>query len=128
MDSERPPHSEHDRRWYPADDESQWVNTTRTHLFDLIQRCMTLAIGAPISHGIAPADLEASDDVFRHLHACTEACAAALYRLGQEPEHVVEVVLAGAAAAADPDELHPAVIGAISQWCRDAAGHRPPPP
>jgi hypothetical protein len=107
-------------RWNPTGDRAEWVTATRSHLFDLIRRCVADAIGARVSDDVSPHDLVASDDVFRNLHACTDAAAVALYRLGQTPEQVVSIVLAGAAAAAEPDDLHPAVTGAIAQWCREA--------
>lgn len=110
----------HDRRWYPAGDPARWVHVTRQLMFDSIQRCVAQIVVAPICEGATPGGLHSSDDVFRRLHACAEACAKQLYALGQDEDQVAALVLSGAAAAADPVELHPAVKQAIEQWCRDA--------
>ncbi|HEY5060106.1 MAG TPA: hypothetical protein VII52_01160 [Gemmatimonadaceae bacterium] len=109
-----------DRRWYPVDDPDDWAYITRHLLFDSIRRCIAQAIGAPVRTDIAPHELHVSDDVFRHLHSCAQACAQELYALGQDGDGVVKTILAGAVAAAKPNELHPAVIRAIEQWCREA--------
>lgn len=109
-----------DRRWYPVDDPDDWAYVTRHLLFDSIRRCIAHAIGAPLRVDVAPHELHVSDDVFRHLHACARACAQELYALGQDGDGVVATILAGAVAAAKPNELHPAVIRAIEQWCREA--------
>lgn len=109
----------HDRRWYPRDDAGRWVHVTRELMFDSIQRCIARAVGAPHNEDSAPQELLSSDEVFRHLHACASACARELYRLGQDCDGVVAFMLAGATAAADPDSLHPAVLRAIAEWCRE---------
>jgi hypothetical protein len=108
-----------DRRWYPVDDRDDWAYITRNLLFDSIRRCIAHAIGAPVRTDMAPHELHVSDDVFRHLHACAQACAQELYALGQDGDGVVKTILAGAVAAAKPNELHPAVIRAIEHWCRE---------
>jgi hypothetical protein len=110
----------HDRRWYPHDDPSRWVYVTRELMFDSIRRCIARAVGAPHDEDSASHELLSSDEVFRHLHACTSACARELYSLGQDCDGVVGFMLAGATAAADPDSLHPAVLRAIAEWCREA--------
>jgi hypothetical protein len=109
----------HDRRWYPHDDAGRWVHVTRELMFDSIQRCIARAVGAPHDEDSAPHELLSSDEVFRHLHACASACARELYSLGQDCDGVVAFMLAGATAAADPDSLHPAVLRAIAEWCRE---------
>ena len=109
----------HDRRWYPRDDAGRWASVTRELMFDSIQRCVARALGAPHDEDSAPHELLSSDEVFRHLHACASACARELYSLGQDCDGVVAFMLAGATAAADPDSLHPAVLRAIAEWCRE---------
>jgi hypothetical protein len=89
-------------------------------MFESIRACIAHAIGAPIRDGIAPHELRASDDVFRQLHECAERCSHTLLCLGQDRDGAVAMVLAAARDAAEPDELHPAVLGAIEQWCREA--------
>ncbi|HEY5060253.1 MAG TPA: hypothetical protein VII52_01905, partial [Gemmatimonadaceae bacterium] len=87
-------------------------------MFESIQRCVAHAVGAPGSGSVAPREPYASDQVFRHLHACASECARELYKLGQDGDRVVAFMLAGAIAAAEPDTLHPAVLRAIAEWCR----------
>jgi hypothetical protein len=107
-----------DRRWSPTDDPAEWVRATRQFMFDSIRGCVARAIG-PVPDG-EPQGIDLSDEVFRRLHACTLTSARALYALGQDGDAAAALILAGAEAAAEPDELHPAVLRAIEQWCRDA--------
>ena len=112
----------HDRRWYPREDAGNWVHVTRQLMFDSIQRSVSQAIGAPGNGADAPREPDASDRVFRHLHVCASEHARELYKLGQDGDRVVALMLAAAAAAAEPDALHPAVVRAIAEWCRDVHG------
>jgi hypothetical protein len=109
-----------DRRWYPIANRAEWIFITRRRMFESVRACVAHAIGRPLEGDITPHSLSVSDAVFRELHHCVEACSRELYAVGQDEDGVVAMVLAGAAAAADPDELHPAVIRAMDQWCREA--------
>lgn len=115
----------HDRRWYPREDAGNWAHVTRQLMFESIQRCVAHAVGASRSGSLAPHEPYASDQVFRHLHVCASECARELYKLGQDGDRAVAFILAGAVAAAEPDTLHPAVLRAIADWCRDAQGATP---
>lgn len=109
-----------DRRWYPAADPAEWALTTRAAIFESVRRCVGHALYHSLQGEIHPRELEVSDAVFRELHSCTQSYAKALYTIGQKPDGVVALIVAAAREASQPDELHPCVVSALEEWCREA--------
>jgi hypothetical protein len=109
-----------DRRWYPKGDPAEWQRTTRQSMFVSVRTCVADAIRSPVPNDLCPHDLYGSDDIFRNLCACVRAYARALFDLGQNDDGAVKMIVAAAQEAARPEELHPAILGAIAQWCREA--------
>jgi hypothetical protein len=109
-----------DRRWYPTDDPATWAQATRESMFASIRRCVAHAIGVPLRAGMVPHELVASDEVFQQLYSCASSCARSLQTMGLPDTRTVAMVVAAAIAAAEPDELPPAVLAAIEEWCREA--------
>jgi len=109
-----------DRRWHPVENREEWEKTTRQSVFDAIRRCVSHAIYGSLTAATQPHELYASDTVFQELHICAEAYARGLYALGHNPESAAAVIVAAARQASAPNELHPSVVSALEQWCREA--------
>jgi hypothetical protein len=108
------------RRWQPAMDPAEWERRTRESIFRSVRLCVAHALYASLSTEIHPDELHASDTVFRELHGCSHEYACALYALGQEPDEASRLIVAAATEAAAPTQLHPAIVSALEEWCREA--------
>jgi hypothetical protein len=109
-----------DRRWSPTGDHGEWARTTRQSVFEAARRCVSHAMYASLRGDMHPHELHASDVVFRELHVCVQAYSRALSALGQPEESSVGLIVAAARQASEPDDLHPSIVSAIEQWCREA--------
>lgn len=117
---ERPTNGGSDRRWHPDLNPAEWERATRQSIFDSVRRCVGHAMYPELRLGMPAAELQVSDAVFRELHICTQSYARALYALGQRPENAAGLIIAAAREAAAPNALHPCVVAALEQWCREA--------
>jgi hypothetical protein len=70
-------------------------------------------------------ELRASDSLVRTLHDCVQQYARVLGDLGHDERSVVETVLAVFEDASFPDEPHPALRLAVTDWTLDALRDRP---
>jgi hypothetical protein len=109
-----------DRRWYPAGNPVEWASTTRQVVFVSARRCIAHAIAVGLRADAPAEELYASDAMFRELHICVDAYARGLFALGQTEEGTIGLIVAAAREAAEPAEIHLAVLVAIERWCRDA--------
>jgi hypothetical protein len=113
-----PPTDEsNDRRWYPVGNPVEWAHTTREQIFQAVTRCIGHALDNPYASFVA-------DQTFLELHNCVSGYACGLYALGQTEEGVVALVFEAAKHACHPGELHPAIVAALGQWCREAHASR----
>ena len=84
------------------------------------RRCLQQALKTELRDDAKRNDLYASDEVFRDLNACVSQCTGVLRSLGDAEDVVVQMILHTLDAAAAPNEPHPALRGAVEEWCRHA--------
>jgi hypothetical protein len=82
--------------------------------------CLQQALKTELREDAKRNDLYASDEVFRDLNACVSQCTGVLRSLGDGEDVVVQMILQTLDAAAAPNEPHPALRGAVEEWCRHA--------